>query len=170
MSAQQFSTDFPSPSMSPQLVPAPPSLSPGSCRSSPSPHPLEVPWFALPASHSPQPELTLYPDSPLNLSTDPLKGKRGRTERSRARLVVREPRLPADPRLWCRAEVCAWVQWTCLSHSLPLPATERFLMNGKAVCLMSTSMFSSRVPLGGKLLYKDFQIRLAKAINTSKVV
>ena len=40
----------------------------------------------------------------------------------------------------------------------------RFLMNGKAVCLMSVQMFSNRVPLGGKLLYRDFQIRLAKAL------
>ena len=41
-------------------------------------------------------------------------------------------------------------------------------MNGKAVCLMSVQMFSNRVPLGGKLLYRDFQIRLAKAVNNLK--
>ena len=40
----------------------------------------------------------------------------------------------------------------------------RFLMNGKAVCLMSVQMFTARVPLGGKLLYRDFQIRLANAL------
>ena len=43
-------------------------------------------------------------------------------------------------------------------------------MNGKAVCLMSPAMFSNRVPLGGKLLYKDFQIRLAKAVSCHKVL
>ncbi|CAB4070324.1 EDL [Lepeophtheirus salmonis] len=39
-----------------------------------------------------------------------------------------------------------------------------FLMNGKALCLMSVAMFTYRVPLGGKLLYKDFQLRLSKAM------
>ena len=62
-------------------------------------------------------------------------------------------------------QVCFWVQRTCVSHSLPVPNMDRFLMNGKAVCLMSPAMFSSRVPLGGKTLYKDFQIRLAKALH-----
>ena len=37
-------------------------------------------------------------------------------------------------------------------------------MNGKAVCLMSVQMFTARLPLGGKLLYRDFQIRLANAL------
>ena len=41
-------------------------------------------------------------------------------------------------------------------------------MNGKAVCLMSVNMFTARVPLGGKMLYRDFQIRLAEAINRQK--
>ena len=59
------------------------------------------------------------------------------------------------------------MEWTCCAHSLPAPATERFLMNGKAVCLMSVAMFSARVPLGGKLLYRDFQIRLADAMADS---
>ena len=72
-----------------------------------------------------------------------------------------------DPRQWTREEVCQWVEWTCSAHSLPAPATERFLMNGKAVCLMSVAMFSARVPLGGKLLYRDFQIRLADAMADS---
>ena len=54
---------------------------------------------------------------------------------------------------------------TLSSHSLPSPELERFLMNGKAVCLMSVNMFSTRVPLGGKLLYRDFQIRLARALH-----
>ena len=39
----------------------------------------------------------------------------------------------------------------------------RFAMNGKGLCLMTLEMFTERVPLGGKLLYKDFRIRLAEA-------
>ena len=42
----------------------------------------------------------------------------------------------------------------------------RFSMNGKGLCLMSLEMFSERVPLGGKLLYKDFKIRLAESSNS----
>ena len=74
------------------------------------------------------------------------------------------PYLPKDPRCWTREEVCQWVSYTLTSHSLPCPEIERFLMNGKAVCLMSVAMFTTRVPLGGKLLYRDFQIRLAEAM------
>ena len=70
-----------------------------------------------------------------------------------------------DPRDWSRDDVCVWVEWTLTSHNLPVPSVDRFLMNGKAVCLMSVQMFSSRVPLGGKLLYRDFQIRLAEALH-----
>ena len=73
--------------------------------------------------------------------------------------------LPSDPRQWSRDEVCAWVVTTCDSLGLPAPNTDRFLMNGKAVCLMSLAMFIARVPLGGKALYRDFQIRLGQAIH-----
>ena len=120
-----------------------------------SPGFLEVPWFAKVTSVKDcYCEEELYPQQqPLNLI---IKKPRRR--------LSREPRLPSDPRTWSRAEVCQWVEWTCSAHNLPAPATERFLMNGKAVCLMSVGMFSARVPLGGKLLYRDFQIRLAEAM------
>ena len=160
---------------------------------------LEVPWFALhtPASAAletadcycdPDPEAELYPSPqqlrPLNLAVrkhqPPLRRGRARlaaassdpTTGSSSRLLASKlpPRLPSDPRQWSRAEVCVWVAWTCSAHSLPAPALERFLMNGKAVCLMSLQMFSARVPLGGKLLYRDFQIRLARAVNNLKTV
>jgi len=80
-------------------------------------------------------------------------------------VVQQELQLPRDPRHWSRADVCSWVCWMCSVHGLPSPKVDRFLMNGKAVCLMSVSMFTSRVPLGGKLLYKDFQLRLASATH-----
>ena len=54
--------------------------------------------------------------------------------------------------------------YTLFSHNLPCPSVDRFLMNGKAVCLMSVNMFTTRVPIGGKMLYRDFQIRLAEAM------
>jgi len=49
-------------------------------------------------------------------------------------------------------------------HGLPAIDTDRFLMNGKALCLMTIDMFCQRVPLGGKMLYKDFQLRLSMAM------
>lgn len=37
-------------------------------------------------------------------------------------------------------------------------------MNGKALCLMNMEMFTGRVPTGGKLLFKDFKLRLHRAV------
>ncbi|XP_023347045.1 ets DNA-binding protein pokkuri [Eurytemora carolleeae] len=117
---------------------------------------LEVPWFARPVyTENCKPvyteeEVEMYPLEPLNLK------KENKFENQN---------LSKDPRLWSRDEVCSWVLHTCSNHNLPAPNTDRFLMNGKAVCLMSLNMFISRVPLGGKLLYRDFQIRLGRAIH-----
>ncbi|CAH0548927.1 unnamed protein product [Brassicogethes aeneus] len=72
--------------------------------------------------------------------------------------------LPKDPRLWTREHVAQWLSYVTNSHGLPEVPCSRFLMNGKALCLMSPTMFLSRVPLGGKLLYKDFQLRLCSAL------
>ena len=108
---------------------------------------LEVPWFASPVYT--EEEVEMY-------SLGAKEAKSG--------VKSTEPILPEDPRLWSRADVCEWVAWMCRSHSLPRPNTERFLMNGKAVCLMSVNMFTARVPIGGKMLYRDFQIRLAEAM------
>ena len=69
-----------------------------------------------------------------------------------------------DPRKWSRDEVRQWLIWMSARHSLPLDP-DRFQMNGKALCLMSLAMFAVRVPLGGKLLYKDFQLRLTSAFH-----
>ena len=76
-----------------------------------------------------------------------------------------EADLPVDPRMWSRSDVQTWVEAVCTEHGLPLPDPDRFMMNGKAVCLMSAPMFSLRMPLGGKTLYRDFQIRLGRALN-----
>ena len=117
----------------------------------PTSNELDIPWFALAPVYSEE-EVEMYniagdADLQLKQADPPLP-----------------PRLPEDPRDWSRADVCTWVTWMCSSHHLPPPNIDRFLMNGKAVCLMSVQMFSNRVPLGGKLLYRDFQIRLANAV------
>ncbi|XP_046631997.1 transcription factor ETV6-like [Daphnia pulicaria] len=76
--------------------------------------------------------------------------------------------LPEDPRSWSREEVFVWLLSMQNQHSLPPISSDRFHMNGKALCLMNVEMFVQRVPLGGKLLYKDFQMRLSSALYSSK--
>ena len=120
------------------------------CSLSISRHNLEVPWFARDLSFKEHyPEITV-------------------AKVSSKREKFLPPYFPKDPRSWSRDEVCLWVTWTLFSHNLPCPSVDRFLMNGKAVCLMSVNMFTARVPLGGKMLYRDFQIRLAEAINSQR--
>jgi len=113
----------------------------------------QVPWFARPV---PDYEDEMYPRVPSKENNQQLQ-------------PIDKPSLPNDPRLWSRHDVCSWVCWMCSLHGLASPNTERFLMNGKAVCLMSVSMFTSRVPLGGKLLYRDFQLRLASAMHKTEL-
>ncbi|GJQ85353.1 hypothetical protein Trydic_g10127 [Trypoxylus dichotomus] len=79
-----------------------------------------------------------------------------------------EDQLPKDPRQWSREHVIQWLNYVTKQHGLPKIPSSRFLMNGKALCLMTPGMFLTRVPLGGKLLYKDFQLRLCAALYTVK--
>uniref|UniRef100_T1J9H1 PNT domain-containing protein n=1 Tax=Strigamia maritima TaxID=126957 RepID=T1J9H1_STRMM len=72
--------------------------------------------------------------------------------------------LPKDPRFWSRDDVACWLRHISSDHGLPTIPLDRFQMNGKALCLMNVDMFVQRVPLGGKLLYKDFQLRLCAAM------
>ena len=69
-----------------------------------------------------------------------------------------------DPRCWLREDVQTWIRHLAAVHGLPAVQPDRFLMNGKALCLMTMEMFCQRVPLGGKMLYKDFQLRLSMAL------
>ena len=87
------------------------------------------------------------------------------TEQRIQPLTRTENNLPADPRDWSRDDVRYWVETVCVSHHLPVPGEERFMMNGKAMCLMSAAMFTNRLPVGGKTLYREFQLRLARALN-----
>ena len=154
-------------SLSPPAHVVPGLYSPSEPASTPQSSPagsLDVPWFARPPQTSVCSDEEMYPHYP-HYQAQPLNLIIRKPRRKTGVCSMKEPKLPSDPRRWSRAEVCCWVEWTCLSHNLPSPSVDRFLMNGKAVCLMSVQMFSNRVPLGGKLLYRDFQIRLAKAIS-----
>lgn len=72
--------------------------------------------------------------------------------------------MPLDPREWSASDVQKWIQWASFSYKLKSIPSERFQMNGKALCLMDLSMFMFRVPDGGERLYDDFQTRLKKAL------
>ncbi len=67
-----------------------------------------------------------------------------------------------------REDVQTWIRYMSSVHGLPSVQSDRFLMNGKALCLMTMDMFCQRVPLGGKMLFKDFQLRLSMAMYQAK--
>nr|1SV0_C Chain C, modulator of the activity of Ets CG15085-PA [Drosophila melanogaster]1SV0_D Chain D, modulator of the activity of Ets CG15085-PA [Drosophila melanogaster] len=75
--------------------------------------------------------------------------------------------LPLDPRDWTRADVWKWLINMAVSEGLEVTAElpQKFPMNGKALCLMSLDMYLCRVPVGGKMLYRDFRVRLARAMS-----
>lgn len=75
--------------------------------------------------------------------------------------------LPIDPREWSRVDVWTWLVYMAKSEGLePSPElVQKFPMNGKALCLMTLDMYLSRVPVGGKMLYRDFRFRLARALS-----
>ncbi|GAB0100781.1 ETS-domain lacking [Sergentomyia squamirostris] len=75
--------------------------------------------------------------------------------------------LPIDPRDWTRAHVWKWLHDLTTMEGLTMAPdiAEKFPMNGKALCLMSLDMYLNRVPVGGKTLYRDFQLRMARAVN-----
>ncbi|EDW02183.1 ETS homologous factor [Drosophila grimshawi] len=74
--------------------------------------------------------------------------------------------LPLDPRDWTRADVWKWLINMAVSEGLEVTPElpQKFPMNGKALCLMSLDMYLCRVPVGGKMLYRDFRVRLARAM------
>lgn len=71
-----------------------------------------------------------------------------------------------DPRDWSRTDVWNWLTTLAKSEGLEVSPelADKFPMNGKALCLMSLEMYLSRVPIGGKMLYRDFRVRLARAM------
>jgi hypothetical protein len=77
--------------------------------------------------------------------------------------------LPLDPRSWNRLDVKRWIVMLGRSEGIhdgmEEIAEQCFKMNGKALCLFSVEMFMSRFPLGGKMLFRDFRLRLSRAVN-----
>ncbi|XP_059614002.1 uncharacterized protein LOC132260093 [Phlebotomus argentipes] len=75
--------------------------------------------------------------------------------------------LPIDPRDWTRAHVWKWLNDLAALEGLTMTPdiAEKFPMNGKALCLMSLDMYLNRVPIGGKTLYRDFRLRMTRAMS-----
>ena len=73
--------------------------------------------------------------------------------------------LLSDPREWSRDDVHHWLRLVRSSFGIVEEIhADRFMMNGKALCLMRPDMFSFRVPSAGFILYNDFRNRLGRAI------
>ena len=72
-----------------------------------------------------------------------------------------------DPRDWTRQDVKRWIVNLGKSEGIHDVdhISDKFKMNGKALCLMSVEMFLSRFPTGGKMLYRDFRLRLTRALS-----
>jgi len=71
-----------------------------------------------------------------------------------------------DPRQWSRDDVHSWLRQMSLRFNMAHGDvdTTRFMMNGRALCLMNADMFLYRVPRGGDKLHDDFQRRLLSAV------
>ncbi|XP_041768880.1 ETS homologous factor [Anopheles merus] len=94
-------------------------------------------------------------------------GTGGHTQTSAKKIQYGADGLPVDPRDWTRANVWTWLINLAQSEGLDISPelAQKFPMNGKALCLMSLDMYLSRVPIGGKMLYRDFRVRLARAMS-----
>lgn len=89
-----------------------------------------------------------------------------KTKTFKQEVKVGKDQLPIDPRDWSRSHVYLWLSNQAqLEGFEPNHIAEKFPMNGKALCLMSLDMFFQRVPVGGKMLYRDFRLRLARAMS-----
>lgn len=81
-----------------------------------------------------------------------------------------QPRVPPDPRSWTKWEVLEWLKWATDRYGVKDITSDKFLMNGKGLCMLNLESFLYRVPRGGDLLYSDFQRRLHSATQANKAL
>lgn len=76
------------------------------------------------------------------------------------------PVLPASlakyPQTWTKEEVGVWLRWCADEYSIEPVQSEKFDLNGKALCLLSRSDFMERVPKNGDVLYNCLQSLMTK--------
>lgn len=74
----------------------------------------------------------------------------------------------SDPRMWNKWEVMEWLKWATERYSIRDVTADKFLMNGKGLCMLSVEGFLYRVPRGGDILHSDFNKRVTAAVEQSR--
>ncbi|XP_060587824.1 uncharacterized protein LOC132743301 isoform X2 [Ruditapes philippinarum] len=76
--------------------------------------------------------------------------------------IVHPASLAKHPQTWTKEEIGAWLSWCTEEYSIePIPS-DKFDLNGKALCLLSRSDFMERVPRNGDVLYNCLQTLISK--------
>lgn len=73
-----------------------------------------------------------------------------------------------DPRMWNKWEVVEWLKWATDRYSIRDVMADKFLMNGKGLCMLGVEGFLYRVPKGGEVLHSDFNKRVIAAVEQSR--
>ena len=73
-----------------------------------------------------------------------------------------------DPRMWNKWEVMEWLKWATERYSIRDITADKFLMNGKGLCMLGVEGFLYRVPRGGDVLHGDFNKRVTAAVEQSR--
>ncbi|XP_055296021.1 ets DNA-binding protein pokkuri isoform X2 [Sitodiplosis mosellana] len=68
------------------------------------------------------------------------------------------PQLPTDPRVWNRDDVAIFLQFCEREFDLPKFEMDLFLMNGKALCLLTKNDLAERIPGAGDVLHNVLQM------------
>ncbi|XP_063608553.1 ets DNA-binding protein pokkuri-like [Penaeus indicus] len=71
--------------------------------------------------------------------------------------------LAADPRMWSREDVAAFLRWFEREFELPTIDLSKFCMNGKALCMLNKSDLADRAPGAGDILHNTLQFLLRDA-------
>lgn len=74
-----------------------------------------------------------------------------------------------DPRNWEMRDVLEWLRWAGKMYNIKNADLDKFRMNGKGLCMLTRNGFLYRVPNGGDLLFRDFQMQLQEASGSCTV-
>lgn len=70
--------------------------------------------------------------------------------------------------MWTKWDVLEWLKWATERYNVRDVTADKFLMNGKGMCMLPLESFIFRVPRGGEALYQDFHKRLSAAIEQAR--
>ncbi|KAM4701896.1 transcription factor ETV7-like [Discoglossus pictus] len=63
-------------------------------------------------------------------------------------------RLRIHPTLWSKDDVTYWLRWAENEYSLSRTDDKKFVMNGRALCILTKDDFKNRCPSSGDVLYE----------------